>query len=73
VIYIPVLRDFIKNTDTSRKEVRGSIRIQARLLWFVAETIGEFHFLRLYLGEQHAPEPLLEQQQVRTIDWLRFG
>jgi hypothetical protein len=60
-----VLRDFIKNNDTSRKEVRESIRIQARLLWFARDTIGDFHFLRLYLGEQQAPESLQQQQRVR--------
>ncbi|ETO62294.1 hypothetical protein F444_19782 [Phytophthora nicotianae P1976] len=57
------LRNFIKDTDVGNKQIRDSIRIQARLLWFTPETIGEYHFLRLYLGEQQAPEPLRQQQR----------
>jgi hypothetical protein len=48
----------------SLPEVRGSIRIQARVLWSVSETIKDMHFLRMYLGEKQAPEPLQQQQQV---------
>ncbi|ETP31533.1 hypothetical protein F442_19606 [Phytophthora nicotianae P10297] len=60
---IDSLRNFIKDTDVGNKQIRDSIRIQARLLWFTPETIGEYHFLRLYLGEQQAPEPLRQQQR----------
>jgi hypothetical protein len=58
------LREFIKGNDVSLPEVRGSIRIQARVLWSVSETIKDMHFLRMYLGEKQAPEPLQQQQQV---------
>eukprot|EP00644_Phytophthora_capsici_P003146 jgi/Phyca11/102630/e_gw1.7.497.1 len=57
------LRDFIEHTDAGNKQIRDSIRIQARLLWVAPETIGQYHFLRLYLGEQQAPEPLRQQQR----------
>ncbi|KAL3658493.1 hypothetical protein V7S43_016625 [Phytophthora oleae] len=56
------LRDFIVDNDMSDPEIRSSIRIQARLLFTAAESIRGLHFLCLYLGEQHAPEPLHEQQ-----------
>ncbi|EEY56087.1 uncharacterized protein PITG_08864 [Phytophthora infestans T30-4] len=49
--------------DVGNKQIRDSICIQARLLWLAPETIGNYHFLRLYLGEQQAPEPLRQQQQ----------
>ncbi|KUG02311.1 hypothetical protein AM587_10000160 [Phytophthora nicotianae] len=42
---IDSLRNFIKDTDVGNKQIRDSIRIQARLLWFTPETIGEYHFL----------------------------
>ncbi|KAL3673055.1 hypothetical protein V7S43_002350 [Phytophthora oleae] len=47
----------------SDPEICASIRIQARLLFTAAESIRGLHFLRLYLGEQNAPEPLDEQQK----------
>ncbi|ETP22251.1 hypothetical protein F441_04388 [Phytophthora nicotianae CJ01A1] len=57
------LRDFIKHNDVTQKEVRDSICIQGRFLWSAPETNGNYHFLRLYLSEQQAPEPLRQQQQ----------
>ncbi|KAF4140348.1 hypothetical protein GN958_ATG10512 [Phytophthora infestans] len=56
------LREFIKNNDVADSKLRDSIRIQARLLWVTNEYINGLRFLRVYLGEQKADEPLLEQQ-----------
>ncbi|KAG1699696.1 hypothetical protein DVH05_012588 [Phytophthora capsici] len=56
------LREFIKNNDVADSKVRNSIRIQARLLWVANDYIHGLRFLRVYLGEQKADEPLLEQQ-----------
>ncbi|EEY55571.1 uncharacterized protein PITG_09500 [Phytophthora infestans T30-4] len=56
------LREFNKNDDVADSKLRDSIRIQARLLWVTNEYIHGLRFLRVYLGEQKADEPLLEQQ-----------
>lgn len=56
------LREFIKRNDVADSKLRDSIRIQARLLWVTNEYIHGLRFLRVYLGEQKADEPLLEQQ-----------
>ncbi|KAG1688595.1 hypothetical protein DVH05_022761 [Phytophthora capsici] len=58
------LREFISKNDTTNPEIGSSPRIRARLLWATAETVRGLHFLRLYLGEAQAPEPLKEQQKV---------
>eukprot|EP00644_Phytophthora_capsici_P015377 jgi/Phyca11/113351/e_gw1.24.450.1 len=60
---IDELREFIQTNDTSLPTLCGSVRIQARLLWFEPNTVAGTHVLRLYLGEQQAPEPLEQQQQ----------
>jgi hypothetical protein len=60
------LREFIEHNDVADSQIRASIRIQARLLWTANECIHGLRFLRLYLGEQRAPEPLHEQQTVRV-------
>jgi hypothetical protein len=58
------LREFIETTDLNSENGIDSIRIQARLLWITPETVRYRRFLRLYMGEQHSPEPLEEQQKV---------
>lgn len=58
------LRNFIQNNDVTNSDIRESFQIQARLLWTVNEYIHGLRFLRLYLGEQRAPESLHEQQTV---------
>ncbi|EEY61277.1 uncharacterized protein PITG_01546 [Phytophthora infestans T30-4] len=56
------LRNFIQNNDVTNSDIRESFQIQAHLLWTVNEYIHGLRFLRLYLGEQRAPESLHEQQ-----------
>ncbi|KAG6584539.1 Myosin-I heavy chain [Phytophthora cinnamomi] len=56
------LRDFITHNDVSDLEIRGSVRVQARLLWTVKKTVHTFRFLRVYLGKRTELEPLHEQQ-----------
>ncbi|ETO76273.1 hypothetical protein F444_08310 [Phytophthora nicotianae P1976] len=69
---IDEIRDFINSNDVSNPDVRSSVRIRARLLWMSEDTVRSFdhagnttqhHFLRLYLGEEQAPEPIEQQQQ----------
>lgn len=55
--------EFISKNDMTNPEIRSSPRIRVRLLWTTAETVRGLHFLRLYLGEAQAPEPLKEQQK----------
>ncbi|ETP50518.1 hypothetical protein F442_04219 [Phytophthora nicotianae P10297] len=66
------IRDFINSNDVSNPDVRSSVRIRARLLWMSEDTVRSFdhagnttqhHFLRLYLGEEQAPEPIEQQQE----------
>ncbi|KAE9156071.1 hypothetical protein PF006_g20 [Phytophthora fragariae] len=59
------LREFTETTDLNSENGIDSIRIQARLLWITPETVRNHRFLRLYMGENHPPEPLEEQQKVR--------
>ncbi|KAG6612258.1 Myosin-I heavy chain [Phytophthora cinnamomi] len=58
------LRDFITHNDVSDLEIRGSVRVQARLLWTVKKTVHTFRFLRVYLGKRTELEPLHEQQTI---------
>lgn len=60
---IDSLREFISKNDMTNPEIRSSARIRARLLWTTAETVRGLHFLRLYLGEAQALEPLKDQQK----------
>ncbi|KAF4150456.1 hypothetical protein GN958_ATG00328 [Phytophthora infestans] len=57
------LREFIQTNDTFLPTLCGSVWIQARLLWFEPNTVAGIRVLRLYLGEQQAPEPLEQQRQ----------
>ncbi|KAE8999077.1 hypothetical protein PR003_g573 [Phytophthora rubi] len=57
------LREFTETTDLNSENGIDSIRIQARLLWITPETVRNHRFLRLYMGENHPPEPLEEQQK----------
>eukprot|EP00644_Phytophthora_capsici_P007530 jgi/Phyca11/111854/e_gw1.21.535.1 len=66
------IRDFINSNDVSNPDVRSNVRIRARLLWMSEDTVRtsdracnptQLHFLRLFLGEERAPEPIEEQQQ----------
>ena len=59
------LRDFIENNDMSDPSIRGSVTITARVLWSRLDQVKKMHFLRLFLGEIEAKEPLEEQQEVR--------
>ncbi|KUF82727.1 hypothetical protein AM588_10000437 [Phytophthora nicotianae] len=63
---IDELREFIQINDTSLPAHCGSVRIQARLLWFEPQTVAGTRVLRLYLGEQQDPEPFEQQRQVRA-------
>ncbi|KUF82508.1 hypothetical protein AM587_10000561 [Phytophthora nicotianae] len=60
---IDELREFIQINDTSLPAHCGSVRIQARLLWFEPQTVAGTRVLRLYLGEQQDPEPFEQQRQ----------
>ncbi|EGZ22398.1 hypothetical protein PHYSODRAFT_249585 [Phytophthora sojae] len=58
------LRAFIASNDMTDPQIRGSVRIQARLLWAAEDDTHRAHFLCVYLGDQRAPEPLADQQKV---------
>ncbi|EGZ09747.1 hypothetical protein PHYSODRAFT_338485 [Phytophthora sojae] len=45
------LRTFIASNDMSDPQIRGSVRIQARLLWTAEDDTHRARFLRVYLGD----------------------
>jgi hypothetical protein len=68
------VRNFIRSNNVNNADVRASVRIRARLLWTITDNVPVvdksghttlLHFLRLYLSEEHAPEPLEDQIRVR--------